>query len=181
MTLSKAHLLKKRSGKFWLLTSVMVLMVGCASTPHQSARHSSSYTSQYSKNTSDDQQHSAIFHKLTHQYNRWKGTPYRMGGLNKRGIDCSGFVYVTFRDAFGINLPRSTEDLARKGTPVKRQSLAVGDVVFFITGRSKRHVGIYIGNKQFIHASTSNGVMKSSLNNPYWIEHYWKSSRFLEN
>jgi len=104
-----------------------------------------------------------------------------MGGLNKYGIDCSGFVYVTFRDAFGITLPRSTEGLAREGTPIKRQSLAVGDLVFFITGRSKHHVGIYIGNKQFIHASTSNGVMKSSLSNPYWIEHYWKSSRLLEN
>ncbi|WP_455202735.1 NlpC/P60 family protein [Kaarinaea lacus] len=151
-----------------------IALVGCSSSPRQVAPD----TRSANKSTS---QQSSVYKRLNSQYSRWKGTPYELGGLNKRGIDCSGFVHVAFRDAFGMKLPRTTEDLAAAGENISRHQLNIGDLVFFKTGFSKRHVGIYVGNQQFIHASTSKGVMKSNLTNPYWSEHYWKSTRLLSN
>jgi probable lipoprotein NlpC len=163
------------------LLSGMVLLGGCAGVPSQQPGGTHTVTYHGSKDRTAVGQHPEIYRKLTQHFSRWKGTPYQMGGMDKSGIDCSGFVYVTFRDALGIRVPRTTESLATYATTINRQSLKTGDLVFFITGRSKQHVGIYIGHKQFIHASTSSGVMKSSLNNPYWTKHYWKSARILNN
>jgi len=160
---------------------VISLIAGCASAPERSSPKSSSKAQLSVPAKPSSKQHTVNYHRLQAQYQHWKGTPYSMGGLNKKGIDCSGFVYVTFRDVFGMEVPRSTEGLAEEGTPVTRQQLHVGDLVFFKTGFSKHHVGIYIGDQQFIHASTSRGVMKSSLSNPYWTQHYWKSARILSN
>lgn len=114
---------------------------------------------------------------LLDHYRAWRHVPYRYGGLSKRGIDCSGFVHVTYRDLFGIRLPRSTTVLAESGRATSRDNLETGDLVFFRTGRRTRHVGIYISGGRFMHASKSSGVMLSSLDNPYWAEHYWKSVR----
>jgi len=159
----------------------MLLFAGCSSTPSKSGsvQISSLTMSGYSKPL--DREQSANYQKLQQHYLKWKGTPYQMGGLNKNGIDCSGFVHVAFRDAFGMEVPRSTDALAREGDQIHPDQLEVGDLVFFKTGRTKRHVGIYVGNQHFIHASTSSGVMKSNLTNPYWQEHYWKSTRLLSN
>ncbi len=117
--------------------------------------------------------------QLNAQLSQWQGTPYRYGGLDRYGIDCSGFVYLTFRDRFGLNLPRSTEEQAEVGSPVSRNELLPGDLVFFRTGSGENglHVGIYDSRDQFIHASTSRGVMRSSLNNVYWKRAYWQARR----
>jgi len=120
-----------------------------------------------------------IKQKLTQQYQDWKGAPYKLGGNSKKGIDCSGFVHITFKQKMGLNIPRTTSLLAKTGMAINRQQLAPGDLVFFTTGFTKRHVGIYMGNGNFLHASTSRGVMISSLNSPYWSKHYWKSIRIL--
>jgi cell wall-associated NlpC family hydrolase len=114
---------------------------------------------------------------LYSQLYEWQGVRYRNGGLSKRGVDCSGFVYLTFGTRLGIRLPRSTGGQASIGRNIRQSSLRPGDLVFFKTGWKVRHVGIYLGNRQFIHASTSNGVMASSLDNRYWSQHYWKSVR----
>jgi cell wall-associated NlpC family hydrolase len=114
---------------------------------------------------------------LNAQLREWHGVRYREGGLSKRGVDCSGFVYLTYLQRFGIRLPRTTGGQAAIGTPVSRNQLRPGDLVFFKTAWKTRHVGIYYGNRQFIHASTSNGVMASSLDNPYWSRAYWKAVR----
>ena len=159
---------------------LFVALVGCSST----AKQPSPKTIANSKSTAHQKlskQQASVYKRLNNQYSRWKGTPYELGGLNKRGIDCSGFVHVAFRDAFGMKIPRTTEDLAETGKNISRHQLNVGDLVFFKTGFTKRHVGIYVGNQQFIHASTSKGVMKSRLTNPYWSENYWKSTRLLSN
>ena len=156
------------------------ILSGCGSlpthhnTPHQTAKS-------YKPITFSNKRQAELYKRLDQQYRNWKGTPYRLGGLNRNGIDCSGFVHVTFRDALGMAIPRTTETLADAGTSIPKNQLNVGDLVFFKTGFSKHHVGIYLGNQQFIHASTSRGVMKSSLNNPYWSEHYWKSARLIAN
>ena len=79
----------------------------------------------------------------------------------KSGIDCSAFVQEAFRDQFGVELPRSTSDQQFAGTKVNRSTLKAGDLVLFKTGRTMRHIGIYIGNDKFVHASTSSGVIVS--------------------
>ncbi|MFP1681231.1 NlpC/P60 family protein [Alloalcanivorax sp. C16-1] len=114
---------------------------------------------------------------LRAQAEQWRGVPYRLGGSDRQGIDCSAFVQVTFQSQLGIDVPRTTDELAREGRRVGRDELRAGDLVFFKTGFRQRHVGIYMGGDRFLHASTSRGVMTSSLNNVYWRRHYWKARR----
>lgn len=117
---------------------------------------------------------------LQAQYQAWRGAPYRIGGLSRRGIDCSGFVHLTYRDLFGIDLPRSTGDQAREGVPVAAHQRQIGDLVFFRISRRTNHVGIYLGQGKFVHASTSSGVMISHVDEPYWKQRYWKSTRLTQ-
>jgi lipoprotein Spr/probable lipoprotein NlpC len=117
--------------------------------------------------------------QLLKQLDEWQGVPYRYGGLTKQGVDCSGFTHVTFAEQFGINLPRTTGSQALKGVVVEQSELLPGDLVFFNTGYKQRHLGVYVGDKQFIHASSSRGVMMSRLDNPYWQDAYWHSRRVL--
>ncbi len=115
--------------------------------------------------------------ELYAQYAEWGGTRYRLGGTSKNGIDCSGFTYVTFMKRFGIRLPRTTAQQVELGAHVSRHELRPGDLVFFRTGGKTRHVGIYAGDRKFMHASTSRGVVLSSLDNPYWRARFWKARR----
>lgn len=117
-----------------------------------------------------------ILDRILAQYHEWKGTRYRMGSLSKKGVDCSGFVLLTFREQLGIELPRSTREQNQLGQEVKRNQLITGDLVFFHTGRNK-HVGIYLQNDEFLHASTRAGVKISKLSDPYWRSRYWKAKR----
>lgn len=119
----------------------------------------------------------AVKESLYQQFRLWEGTPYDLGGLNLSGVDCSGFVYVTYRDRLGWHLPRTTERQARIGREIAREDLRAGDLVFFKTGFKVRHVGMYLEDGRFLHASTSRGVIISSLLNPYWEEAYWHSRR----
>ena len=123
---------------------------------------------------------SQITNTLYAQYDVWKGTPYRMGGMSRKGIDCSGLVQLTFKQRFGISLPRTTKEQAKQGDKISLRKLKPGDLVFFKTGWRTRHVGIYIGNGKFFHASTSKGVIISKLNNVYWQKKYWRARRVLE-
>ena len=116
---------------------------------------------------------------LEAQHEDWKGVPYRYGGLSPRGVDCSGFVYLTFLSRLGMEVPRTTTELLQSGEKVKRDEIQVGDLVFFRTGPGNRHVGIYMGNGDFLHASSSQGVMTSSLGNPYWRQRYWQARRLV--
>lgn len=119
--------------------------------------------------------------KILDQYADWKGVAYRLGGNTKSGIDCSAFVQRTFRDQFGMDLPRSTSDQQFSGTKINRSKLQAGDLVLFKTGRTMRHVGIYIGNDKFVHASTSSGVIVSEMSNVYWNKRFYAARRVIEN
>ena len=114
---------------------------------------------------------------LKKHFSRWQGTKYRNGGMSHSGIDCSGFSVVTYRDLFGIKLPRTTTKQAERGRAVSKSGLRAGDLVFFKTGRWQKHVGIYMEKGRFIHASTSRGVMVSNLKDRYWRKSYWKARR----
>lgn len=97
------------------------------------------------------------------------GTPYRAGGASPRGFDCSGFVRYSFNEA-GIHIPRTSAQQYTQSQKISQQELQPGDLVFFnIRGRKISHVGIYLGQGQFIHApSSGKAVSIDSLNNPYW-------------
>jgi hypothetical protein len=110
-------------------------------------------------------------------HNKWKGTPYRLGGLSKNGIDCSGFVYLAYLNIVGDKLPRTVNSQRILGKEVPRNQLQMGDLVFFKTTRTVRHVGIYMGHDRFLHASTKKGVKISSLNNIYWKPRFWFAKR----
>lgn len=112
--------------------------------------------------------------RLNNVYRQWNGTRYRIGGKTKRGIDCSAFMQVTFLEAYGMNLPRSTAEQRHLGKRIEKHQLQKGDLVFF---RKNHHVGVYIGNNQFMHASSSQGVTISSLNEDYWRRTYTQSRR----
>ena len=120
-----------------------------------------------------------LLNSLLAQKEDWQGVPYRYGGLSTKGVDCSGFVYLTFLSQLNMKVPRTTAELLKEGEPVARNQLAVGDLVFFRLARGNRHVGIYLGDEAFLHASVSSGVMQSSLENPYWRQRYWQARRLV--
>lgn len=111
------------------------------------------------------------------QYQQWKGTPYAYGRMSREGIDCSAFVYLTFKERFGISLPRDTYHQARTGREIDRSALKSGDLVFFQVDPRTRHVGIYMDEGRFMHVSFKKGVTVSSMDNRYWAKRYWKSVR----
>ncbi len=119
-----------------------------------------------------------IVNLLYEQYNGWRGVPHKDGGPSKKGVDCSGFVYLTYRQKLNQNLPRTTALLAKSGSQISTREMTAGDLVFFKTVFKKRHVGIYIDNGQFMHASSSRGVMISQLDNPYWSDAFWMVRRY---
>lgn len=110
-------------------------------------------------------------------HSEWRGVPYRLGGGTKRGIDCSAFVSLAYQQMLGMTLPRTVAEQQALGRPVARDKLQKGDLVFFKTGWSSHHVGIYVGDDNFLHVSTSQGVKVSSLHNVYWKAKYWNARR----
>lgn len=118
--------------------------------------------------------------RLQEEINRYVGARYRYGGQDANGFDCSGFTGKVFRDALKIELPRSSSAQAQVGTPVAKPDLQFGDLVFFnIYGRGISHVGIYIGNGNFAHASVKIGVTVSNLNERYYQQRYVAARRVV--
>jgi len=142
-----------------LLALISLLLAACSSAPTGSGE-------QY-----------AVRLALYDQFGAWGGVPYRLGGASRGGVDCSALVQLTYRDLFGIQLPRTTGEQARMGTTIKPRERRSGDLVFFRINRGLNHVGIYLEGGRFMHASTSSGVMISSLDEAYWKKRYWKTVR----
>lgn len=108
----------------------------------------------------------------------WLGTPYRLGGMSRDGIDCSGFAWVMHSEVSHRKLPRTTKDQWSAGAPVNVNQLRPGDLLFFnTTGKGISHVGVFIEGNQFVHASTSKGVMYSSTTEAYWTESFLGARR----
>ncbi|WP_454803614.1 C40 family peptidase [Mucilaginibacter phyllosphaerae] len=119
--------------------------------------------------------------KLFHFVYDWIGTPYRFGGSSRKGIDCSAFTKQLYGDVFNLTIRRSSRDIFSMVNPVGKDDLKEGDLVFFkIHSRSISHVGIYLGNNRFAHAS-SKGVAISSLDDAYYSRYFYKGGRLLES
>ncbi|HGO5823290.1 TPA: NlpC/P60 family protein [Mannheimia haemolytica] len=114
--------------------------------------------------------------RISSVYRNWAGTRYRMGGTTKAGIDCSAFVREVMDKAFSKDMPRSTAEQRHVGHSISKSDLRPGDLVFF---RKNNHVGVYIGNGKFVHASSSRGVTTSSLSESYWSRNYTQSRRVI--
>ncbi|MBY0346291.1 MAG: C40 family peptidase [Neisseriaceae bacterium] len=108
------------------------------------------------------------------------GIPYRYGGNTPAtGMDCSGFLNYIFKQSLTIKLPRTAAEIAKVGNSVSRSDLKQGDLVLFnTTGQANSHIGLYMGNDQFIHAPrTGRNISIESLNNSYWKKHYTGARR----
>jgi lipoprotein Spr len=117
--------------------------------------------------------------RLIEYVHQWWAVPYRIGGNSKEGIDCSAFVQGLSSEAFGLTLPRTSREQADFCKEISKQDLKEGDLVFFAAGRSISHVGMYISNNKFVHASTSMGVVISDLDEAYWSRRFVKAGRLL--
>ncbi|MGL6168922.1 MAG: C40 family peptidase [Fusobacteriaceae bacterium] len=118
--------------------------------------------------------------KILDFHDAWKGTKYRFGGTTQSGVDCSGLIQILYKENFCIELPRTTWDISKKGVEIKKNSeWEVGDLLFYKIGRKKvRHVGVYIGENRFLHASTSKGVIISEISS-YWRNNLWQVRKIL--
>lgn len=110
----------------------------------------------------------------------WWGTRYRYGGTGKKGIDCSAFSGLLVGTVFGLKLPRTARDQYDATERVQKADLLEGDLVFFHTTRGVSHVGVYLGNGYFVHASRNNGVVISNLEETYYSNRYIGGGRVNE-
>lgn len=164
-----------------ILLALLAFLAGCSNNMvaldnvnSQATEQSTVSAKQVTAVSGNDKQ---LLSQFMSQYQQWKGAPYVLGGTSVSGVDCSGFVYRTYLDQLNRALPRTTAQQVLLGKKVNQSSLKIGDLVFFKTSFKVRHVGIYIGEGKFLHASTSKGVTISYLDNVYWSSKYWTARR----
>lgn len=111
--------------------------------------------------------------KLEAEISKWIGTPYKYGGNDKNGVDCSGLVCAIYRDVYSKTIPRTSKKQFEACKKIKLENLREGDLVFFdFEKKGVSHVGIYLGDGKFLHASSSKGVIIADFNNEYFKNHY---------
>jgi lipoprotein Spr len=120
---------------------------------------------------------------LLQKIDEWWGTPYALGGSSKRGVDCSYFTLDVMNAIYNTNLKRTAAEQYDQSEKIDWSDLKEGDLIFFKTdgSRSISHVGIYMTNNKFAHASTSQGVTISDLSEPYWQKRLYSLGRVIKN
>ena len=161
---------------FFILTVIAMISitVSCSTKKLQN-----SADSHVARQTSRHSNADKIEKRIVEEYHLWKGTRHKMGGSGSRGIDCSGFVKAIYRNAFNIDLPRTTKEQAKLGKSVSFKTLQPGDLVFFKPPTYARHVGIFLSQSEFVHASKTKGVTVSRIDALYWGKYYWTARRIL--
>jgi cell wall-associated NlpC family hydrolase len=162
--MNKKGLTMNRSSRLWIGVSLLVAVAlsGCASSSGPNMKEV-----RY------------VQKKLEMEYTNWKGTPYRLGGESKNGVDCSSLIQQVMNRQFKLNLPRTTRQQIRTGKQINPRFMLPGDIVFFRTGQNTLHAGIIIYKGKFMHASSSKGVIISRLGNSYWSERFIGARRVL--
>jgi cell wall-associated NlpC family hydrolase len=117
--------------------------------------------------------------KLYYFIDEWMGVPYKYGGNDKSGIDCSGFTGLLYREVYNKNISGPTSTLIELTNIIDQSELKEGDMVFFHIEKKGKvsHVGVYLQNNKFVHATTKKGVMINDLSENYYKQHYFKSGR----
>jgi lipoprotein Spr len=108
---------------------------------------------------------------------KWMGTPYRYGAKSESGTDCSGFSGILHQSIFGVNLPRTAKSQFQSCDKIKVEEIREGDLVFFNTRGGVSHVGVYLHNGYFVHASTKDGVRINNLNDDYYKNRFLGGGR----
>ena len=116
---------------------------------------------------------------LLQKIDEWWGTPYSLGGSTKNGVDCSYFTFDVMKDIYNVNLKRTAAEQYEQCNKIEWNELKEGDLIFFKADgrRNISHVGIYLANNKFAHASTSQGVTISDLSDPYWQRRLYSLGR----
>lgn len=163
----------KRYGSLWCCTLMLVALFlsACSSVPQESGvAHKNGNDRSLSGIRAEGAGREIVMYALG-----LLDVGYRFGGVNpEAGLDCSGMVNFIYKEAVGVDLPRSAAALAKRSRPVANHSLQAGDLVFFNTlGYAYSHVGIYLGDNKFIHAPSSRGQVRvESLDSPYFAQRY---------
>ncbi|WP_219225358.1 C40 family peptidase [Pedobacter antarcticus] len=159
---------------FLLALTWIVIFTSCSSRKHISNANTGSRGAKAA-----DAMAALSSKKLYRFITDWTGVPYRLGGLNKKGIDCSGFALLLNQEIYGQKLPRRSRDQADVIRKKDLSRLREGDLIFFsFGGREIDHVGIYLNNGYFVHASTSKGVIVDDLNLPAYQRVLIKAGSF---
>lgn len=157
---------------------IAAMLVGCGGTP--STRSSNSTGSNSSKLSQFKQDSSAGTEDISIAAVGLVGVPYRYGGNTPSGgFDCSGLIGYVYNKAANVKLPRTIQEMSRKGQGIGEQPPAPGDLVFFnTTGETYSHAGIYVGQGRFVHAPSAGGTVRlEKIDTPYWAARYTEARR----
>ena len=176
MNVSPYKALRLQFSHFFILTCIAMILISVSCATKKMKNPIDSQVERQNTAYSDA---NLIETRLLNEYKRWQGTHHKMGGTDSKGIDCSGFVKEVYREVFNINLPRTTRMQVKLGRPVAINDLQPGDLVFFKPPTYARHIGIYLNQSEFVHASKNKGVTISRIDAHYWGKYYWTARRIL--
>lgn len=166
--------------KFLIILFLSVSLNAC-----KSAKNTSPKLPKTTKSKAVNTTVNPVVFSLVNEAKKYEGVKYKYGGTTRKGMDCSGLLYTVFQTE-GITLPRSSSAMAAKGEWIDIKAVQAGDFLFFATNKNSRkinHVGMVTGTRngyiEFIHASTSQGVITSSLAERYWYFAYVQARRLL--
>ena len=175
----------KKYFTFLFVSFVILILFGCKpvkkiTTTTKSSTETSDFYKKYSK-TLGFELSGKEDKKFIEQISEWLGTPYVYGGESKKGTDCSGFVQTFYKDYKNISLNRTAADLVKNCETVQKKDLKIGDLIFFKINSAKvSHVGIYLGQDKFIHASSAKGVIVSGLSETYYTKYFFAGGRIKD-
>ncbi len=156
----------------------MIVITSCGGNKKTVSNKKNSYIINKYANLLQTPKSDIINIKLYSFIDDWYGTKYKYGGMSKAGVDCSGFCNILYSQIYNKEITRTTAGLSKEINRVGKNKLKEGDLVFFnISKKKNSHVGVYLKNNRFVHASTSKGVLISNLNNPYYKKAYSKGGR----
>ena len=173
----------KINPSFWIFSLGILVLYSCSSKKeiHSSnpkkEENKNYYAKKYAQLLGVDEKE--IKNKKLYSFiDSWYGTPYLYGGNNKAGVDCSGFTKNLHEEVFQKKIPRTAESQQKECENISKNQLEEGDLIFFkIESKKISHVGVYLQNHKFIHASTKKGVVISDLNQEYYKKYFYSAGR----